>query len=84
MMESHPHPQSEPLLPKRLPPLPHPPQKNNKMIIQMKELHPHPLLQFADVLHPHPVAVKSLIICCLQKIFIYGLSYVAGLYVFTE
>ncbi len=76
------HPQSDPLLPKRLVPLPHPPQRDNKMIIQIMELHPHPLFEFTEVLHPHAVAVKSLI-CCLQKFFIYGLSYVAGLYVFT-
>ena len=58
------HPQSDPLLPKRLVPLPHPPQRDNKMIIQIMEL--HPLFEFTEVLHPHAVAVKSLI-CCLQK-----------------
>ena len=60
IMLSHPHPQSEFLMPKPQP-LSHPPHKKSKMIIQMKELHPHPLLAEA-VPHPHPVAVKSLII----------------------
>lgn len=55
------HPQllSESLF-KKLVPLPHP-QKERRRIIQMME-HPHPLLLVVDVLlHPHAVAVKSLI-----------------------
>lgn len=60
MMLSHPHPQSE-LPPKKPLLLPHPPQKKSKMIIQMMELHPHPLLE-RELPHPHPVAVKSLIV----------------------
>lgn len=63
-MLSHPQPQPQSeLLLKKLPLLPHPPQKKSKMIIQIKELlHPHPLLEEGDVPHPHPVAVKSLIV----------------------
>ena len=72
------HPQS-PLLPKKLPPLPQPPQHDSKMIIQMMELHPHPLLLFTDVPHPHPVAVKSLIVFASKRFIVYGLSYVARL-----
>ncbi len=57
-MLSHPHPLSEP----KLNPLPpHPPQQESKRIIQIIELHPHPLLAVV-VPHPHPVAVKSLMI----------------------
>ena len=66
-MLSHPHPQSEFLMPKPQP-LSHPPHKKSKMIIQMKELHPHPLLEEA-VPHPHPVAVKSLIIASKRFLF---------------
>ena len=50
-------------------------------MIQMREL--HPLLEFADVPHPHPVAVKSLIYCLQKFLFmLYHMWY--GLYVFTE
>lgn len=80
IMLSHPHPQSEFLMPKPKP-LSHPPHKKSKMIIQMKELHPHPLLAEA-VPHPHPVAVKSLIIASKRFLFmLYHMWY--GLYVFT-
>jgi len=60
IMLSHPQEQSE-LLPQRELVLPHPPQKNSKMMIQIMELHPHPLLERLDVPHPQFVAVKSLI-----------------------
>lgn len=74
-MMSHPHPLS-PLLNRLLPlPHPHPPQKKSKRMIQIKELHPHPLLEFAEVPHPHPLAVKSLIIASKMDI-VYGISYV--------
>lgn len=63
-MLSYPQPLSEPRE-RQLPLFPQPPQKNNKMMIQMIELQ-QPLLELFDVPHPHPVAVKSLI-CCLQK-----------------
>lgn len=68
MMLSHPHPQSE-LFPKKLPLLPHPPQKKSKKMIQIMELHPHPLLELGDV-HPHPVAVKSLIVFASKRFFV--------------
>ena len=74
-MLSHPllHPQSEP--PKR-PPLfpPHPPQQDSNRIIQIQELHPHPLLEVVAVPHPHPLAVKSLIIAS-KGVIVYGISY---------
>ena len=72
MMISHPHPQSESLFLEKSPLFPQPllPQKKSKRIIQIKELHPFPLLKIEDVLHPHPVAVKSLIVDCLQKFFV--------------
>ncbi len=56
------HPLSE-LPPKRPPnPLPpHPPQQESKRIIQMMELHPHPLFALLTP-HPQPVAVKSLML----------------------
>ena len=75
MMLSHPHPQSE-LFPKKLPLLPHPPQKKSKKMIQIMEL--HPLLELG-VVHPHPVAVKSLIVFASKRFIVYGLSYVARL-----
>ena len=76
MMMSHPHPQSE--FPSNKPlPLPHPPQQKSKIIIQMMELHPHLLLETL-LPHPHPVAVKSLIVLP-PKGFVYGLSYVTWL-----
>lgn len=85
IMLSHPHPQSEsPLLEKS--PLPHPlfpPQQKSKIIIQIMELHPHPLLlKVEDVLHPHPVAVKSLILLPPKGFcfMVYHMYY--GLYVF--
>lgn len=74
MMLSHPHPPSELLKRPLLPPHPLPPQKKSKKIIQMMELHPHPLLESVEAPHPHPVAVKSLIVLP-PKGFIYGLSY---------
>lgn len=81
-MLSHPHPppQSE-LFPKKpLFPPPHPPQQKSKKIIQMKELlHPHPLLGLGVEPHPHPVAVKSLIVFASKRFIVYGLSYVARL-----
>ena len=67
-MKSHPQPLSE-FPPKKLPFPPHPPQQDSKRIIQIRELHPNPLLLLALVLHPHPVAVKSLIYS-LQKFFV--------------
>lgn len=82
MMLSHPHPppQSE-LFPKKpLFPPPHPPQQKSKKIIQMKELlHPHPLLGLGVEPHPHPVAVKSLIVFASKRFIVYGLSYVTRL-----
>ena len=74
------HPLSE-LPPNRpLNPLPpHPPQQESKRIIQMMELHPHPLLTVLAP-HPQPVAVKSLMILPPKIILFYGLSYVGGLY----
>ena len=75
MMLSHPHPQSE-LFPKKLPLLPHPPQKKSKKMIQIMEL--HPLLELG-VVHPHPVAVKSLIVFASKRFIVYGLSYVTRL-----
>jgi len=39
-----------------------PPQQESKRIIQMMELHPHPLFLEFVVWHPHPLAVKSLIV----------------------
>lgn len=71
-MLSHPQPLSELL--KKLPLFPHPPQRESKIIIQMMELHPHPLLESVEEPHPHPVAVKSLI-ALPPKGFVYGLSY---------
>ena len=70
------HPQSEPP-PKKLPLLlPQPPQQESNRIIQIKELHPHPLLEVVVVPpHPHPLAVKSLIIAS-KKVIVYGISYV--------
>lgn len=86
-MSSHPHPQplSQPLLllKRPLPLFLHPPQKKSKRIIQIQEL--HPLLEEVDVPHPHPVAVKSLIIFCLQKdicFMVYHMYH--GLYVFPK
>ncbi len=78
-MLSQPHPLSE----FRLNPLPpHPPQQESKRIIQIIELHPHPLLAVAvPHPHPHPVAVKSLMILPPKGFLFYGLSYVYGLYV---
>lgn len=75
-MLSHPHPLSELL--KKPPPqlLLLPPQQDSKRMIQIMELQPHPLLEVVVVLHPHPVAVKSLIVNSLQKVLFYGLSYV--------
>ncbi len=77
IMLSHPHPLSELLL-NKLPPQPLllPPQQDSKRMIQIMELHPHPLFEVVDVPHPHPVAVKSLIVDSLQKVLFYGLSYV--------
>lgn len=78
------HPQPELLPPKRLPPNPQPQpslspllQKLSRIRIQIIELHPQPDL----LLLPQPqfVAVKSLIVCCLQIYFIYGLYYVPWL-----
>lgn len=81
-MLSHPHPQSE-LFPKKLPLLPHPPQKKSKKIIQMKELlHPHPLLELEEEPHPHPVAVKSLIIFASKRFLFMVYHMWHGLYVF--
>ena len=66
------HPQSEPFPPKNPPPLfPHPPQQQSKRIIQIQE--PHPLLENVDVPHPHPVAVKSLIIITSKGLFCFML-----------
>lgn len=79
MMLSHPHPQSE-LFPKKLPLLPHPPQKKSKKMIQIMEL--HPLLELG-VVHPHPVAVKSLIVFASKRFFCFMVYHMwHGLYVF--
>ena len=80
MMLSHPHPQSE-LFPKKLPLLPHPPQKKSKKMIQIMEL--HPLLELG-VVHPHPVAVKSLIVFASKRflIMLYHMYY--GLFMFQK
>ena len=72
MISSQPQPQSESLFFEKKP-LPHPlppPQQESKRIIQIMELHPHPLLEVVVVPHPHPLAVKSLIISCLQRLFV--------------
>ena len=65
--------QSQSLLQPRMPfPLPHPPQKINKIIIQMQlpPIIPLPqLLLQPQLLQPQFVAVKSLIVCCLQVLF---------------
>ena len=78
-MLSHPHPLSEP----KLNPLPpHPPQQESKRIIQIIELHPHPLLAVV-VPHPHPVAVKSLIFASKRfLIMLYHMYY--GLFMFQK
>lgn len=82
MIISHPHPLLHPQslsLPKKPPLLPHPPQRNSKRIIQIQELlHPHPLFDVVVVPHPHPLAVKSLIIAS-KKVIVYGISYVLRL-----
>ena len=77
MMLSQPQPQLSSPLP--IIPLPQPPQQKSKMMIQIKELHPHPL--FTE-LHPHPVAVKSLIYIASKRFcfMVYHMRY--GLYVF--
>ena len=43
-------------------PLPHPPHRHSKMMIQVMVLHPHPELEDVLDVHPHPVAVKSLML----------------------
>lgn len=80
-MLSHPHPLSE--FPKR-PLFPHPPQKESKIIIQIMELHPNPLLlEAVEEPHPQPVAVKSLIVLPPKGLFmLYHMNY--GLYVFPQ
>lgn len=80
MIISHPHPLLHPQSSLSLPPHmllpPHPPQKNSKRMIQIQELlHPHPLLEVVAVPHPHPLAVKSLIVAS-KKVIVYGISYV--------
>lgn len=61
-MLSHPQPLSELkrlVLPQ---PLPHPPHRHSRMMIQVMVLHPHPELEDVLDVHPHPVAVKSLMV----------------------
>lgn len=68
IMLSQPQPLS--LLLKKPPLPPHPPQQDSKRMIQIMEQHPpkpFPLLELDP--HPHPVAVKSLILYCLQIFF---------------
>ena len=61
-MLSHPQPLSEFRRPVPLHPLPHPPHRHSKMMIQVMVLHPHPELEDVLDVHPHPVAVKSLMV----------------------
>jgi len=76
------HPLSELLL-KKLKPLPLP-QQLSRIISQIMEPHPHPLLfELAEFPHPHPVAVKSLIFASNRfLIMVYHMYY--GLFVFQR
>lgn len=89
--QSLPQPQLSLFLPKRPLPQPQPqllpPQKNNKRMIIQEQLPPkNPFpLQHAFELFPQPqlVAVKSLIFCCLQVLFmVYSMH--GGMSMFPE